>query len=178
MPVWITTLAALVAAVPVGAVDAKSHNSSSPSSTRTVECSEIALGVSSGRAGGYRIVRGAVSVPPAYHRQVVRTADERWPYFRKAGLGILAGRGQPISVAVAKGWRNRVAISWGNNTDRAFALVRFARCAKFRPPKSWNVYAGGFFLRSPSACVPLTFRVGRRTTVLRFGLGERCAARL
>jgi hypothetical protein len=35
-------------------------------------------------------------------------------------------------------------------------------------------YSGGFFLRSPGACLPLTFRVGQRSATVRFGLGRRC----
>ena len=48
-----------------------------------------------------------------------------------------------------------------------------ARCP-VSPPKVWNAYAGGFYLRSRSACVPLKFRVGRRAKTVRFGLGKRC----
>ena len=36
-------------------------------------------------------------------------------------------------------------------------------------------YSGGFFLRSRAACVPLVFRVGSRSAVVRFGVGRRCA---
>ena len=37
-----------------------------------------------------------------------------------------------------------------------------------------TAYAGGFFLRSPSVCVPLIFRVGARSATVRFGIGRRC----
>jgi hypothetical protein len=45
--------------------------------------------------------------------------------------------------------------------DRARAKVGFA-------------YAGGFQLRVRAACVPLVFRVGRRSATARFGLGRAC----
>ena len=41
-------------------------------------------------------------------------------------------------------------------------------------PGSWNGYAGGFYLRSSSACVPLVFAVGQRSAVVRVGVGRRC----
>jgi len=47
------------------------------------------------------------------------------------------------------------------------------------PPSSslegWNPYSGGFLLKTQSACVPLTFRVGSRSATVRFGVGKRCA---
>ena len=39
-----------------------------------------------------------------------------------------------------------------------------------------GTYAGGFYLRSPSACLPLVFRVGRRSETVRFGIGQQFAA--
>jgi hypothetical protein len=36
-------------------------------------------------------------------------------------------------------------------------------------------YAGGFVLRVRAACLPLEFRVGERSAVVRFGLGRKCA---
>ena len=43
------------------------------------------------------------------------------------------------------------------------------------PATVWNAYAGGFYLRTPSACVPLVFRVGKRSATVWFGLGQACA---
>jgi hypothetical protein len=36
-------------------------------------------------------------------------------------------------------------------------------------------YAGGFFLRAPSACVPLVLAVGSRRQTVWFGIERRCS---
>jgi hypothetical protein len=38
----------------------------------------------------------------------------------------------------------------------------------------WDGYAGGFYLRSAAACVPLVFRIGDRSTTVLFSVGRRC----
>jgi hypothetical protein len=125
--------------------------------------------VGSGRSGGYRIVLGAISVPPLFLEQVVESPDPSWPYWRKAGLVIRAGAG-PVVVSVPNGWRDRVAIGWGN-AGSSGSTVRFAPCA--RGP--WHAYAGGFSLRRPSDCVPLVVRVGERSATVWLGFERRCA---
>jgi hypothetical protein len=136
----------------------------------TVPCDEVILRVGSGRAGGYRVVLGLVSVPPAYLAQIVKSGGQTWPYWRKAGL-VIRGGSPPVSVSVPRPWRNRAAITWGNGTGIVSAL-RIASCPSADKP--WNAYAGGFYLRSRSACVPLVFRVARRAATVRFGLGQSC----
>jgi hypothetical protein len=127
------------------------------------------------RSSGYRLVLGVVSVPPAYLRQVVPTNSQPWAYWRKAGLVVRAG-GPLVSVSVPKAWRNRVAITWGNTTGIVSSL-RIPGCpSPLVPtqPHGGNAYAGGFYLRSRSACVPLIFGVGKRRATVRFGLGRPC----
>ena len=114
---------------------------------------------------------GVVSVPRAYIPQVVKWGTGPWPYRSKAGM-VVRGGSPPVTVTVPKAWRGRLAISWGNRPG-VFTQIRFRSCAA--GPKPWNAYAGGFRLRSPSACVPLTFRVGARVATVRFGLGRSCA---
>jgi hypothetical protein len=80
--------------------------------TRVVPCSDIILGARTGHDGGYRVVLGVVSVPPAYRPQVVPTGSQPWPYSSKAGLVIHAGRGL-VSVSVPRAWRKQAAITWG-----------------------------------------------------------------
>ena len=133
-----------------------------------VSCGTIIGGVASGRAAGYRIVLGVVSVPPAYRAQVVTSGSGPWPFWRKAGLVVHADAG-PVTVRVSRAWRRRVAIEWGNSG--IVSALRIARCP--RGVKAWNAWAGGFHLRR-SACVPLVFSVGRRSATVRFGLGRRC----
>ena len=136
----------------------------------TVPCGEIILHVNSGHAGGYRVVLGVVSVPPARLIQIVPTHDRPWAYWRKAGLVVRAGA-PPVTVSVPPAWRTRAAITWGNSTGTGSAL-RIARCPG--AAGTWNAYAGGFYLRSRSACVPLRFSVAGRSSVARFGLGRAC----
>jgi hypothetical protein len=49
--------------------------------------------------------------------------------------------------------------------------LRFASCAG--RAREGRAYAGGFYLRARSGCVPLVFRVGARAATVRFGVGRR-----
>ena len=169
--------AGLIAALAVYAADSDSgaevETRAALANPPTVTCDEIILRVRSGRegsGGGYRVVLGVVSVPQAYRPQVLPNGPPSWPYFSKAGL-VVRGDSPLVHVMVPKSWRNRAAITWGNNTGIVSAL-RIAPCPAAAKP--WNAYAGGFYLRSRSACVPLIFRVGERSAAVRFGLGKKC----
>jgi hypothetical protein len=145
----------------------------SPSgSPPTVSCDSIIEPVGSYSWRPERVVLGVVAVPPAFIPQTTASGDERWPYWSKSGL-VVGADSPPVHVSVPKRWRGRAAIGWGN-VDAVGAL-RIASC----PPSSslgrWNPYAGGFYLRSRTACVPLTFRVGSRSATVRFGVGRRCS---
>ncbi len=165
-------IAAPTIALALAALIVVAAQATPPPPARTVPCDEIIGTAKSGRQGGYRVVLGVVSVPPAYLEQVVPTPGQPWPYWRKAGLVIRGGAG-PVNVSVPKAWRNRVAINWGYRYhDDGFSALRIAPC----PSGPWNAYSGGFYLRSRSACVPLIFRVGQRSTTVHFGVGRKCAA--
>jgi hypothetical protein len=136
----------------------------------TVGCDQIIATAKTGHDAGYRVVLGVVSAPPATLPGVVHVPElSPFPYWRKAGIVIRAGR-TPVTVSVPKAWRRRVRIGWGNPASPA-SVVRFAACPS---PRTWNAYAGGFYLRARSACVPLAFAVGGRRATLRFGLGQHC----
>jgi hypothetical protein len=160
--------------VALAAVAAASSRSPLRSTPHGVPCSEIVDRTNWPYLGSrdypYRPVLRVVSVPPAYISQVVHLRNGAWPYWKKAGLVVRAGRG-PVTVSVATTWRKRAAITWGGNTGIVRSL-RIARCG-FDPSRG-NAYAGGFYLRSRSACVPLVFRAGGQSTTVRFGLGRRC----
>ena len=141
---------------------------------RTVSCSDIIdtrfpyLG-NSRPEYRYRQVLGVVAVPPAFMQQVVPTRQKPWAYWHKQGIVIRAGA-EVVTVTVPKIWRRRAAITWGSVGP--VSSLRFEGCGG-----SANVghgYAGGFLLRSRSACIPLIFTVGRRSATVRFGLGQRC----
>jgi hypothetical protein len=137
---------------------------------RTVPCSQVIDHPKFPyRSGGYRLVLDAFSVPPAYLRQVVHVGGS-WPYWRKAGLVIRAGT-PAVTVTVPRGWRSRAAIIWGNAGKPASSL-RFASCAG--RTSEGRAYAGGFYLRARSGCVPLVFRVRARSATVSFGVGRRC----
>jgi len=156
----------LLAALP--AIVAAAHATPAPP---TVPCDEI-IRHTTFPYRGYRLVLGAVSVPPAYLAQVFATGQRPWAYWRKAGLVVRAG-GPPVTVTVPRAWRRRAAITWGNSTPIVPSL-RLTGCDRGR--NVGHAYAGGFYLRSPSACLPLIFRVGSRTATVRFGLGRRCVS--
>jgi hypothetical protein len=118
-----------------------------------------------------RVVLGVVDVPPAYIPQTVPSGDARWPYWSKAGMVVRADS-PLVAVSVPPASRKRVAIGWGN-VDGGSAL-RFETCPDSSSLGGWNPYAGGFLLKTRSACVPLVFRVGGRTESVRFGIGKRC----
>ena len=163
-------------ALALAAVAAASSRSLAPSAPRHVPCGEIIDATKWPYLGNrdpryrYRSVLRVVAVPPAYMSQVVHLRDGVWPYWRKAGLVVRAGRG-PVTVSIPPAWRKRAAITWGGNTGIVSSL-RIALCGS--DSSQGNAYAGGFYLRSRSACLPLIFRAGRRSTTVRFGLGRRC----
>jgi len=136
----------------------------------TVGCDNI-IGSSSkpGVHSRYRVVLGAISAPPA-RLQKGGSNRGRWRYFSKSGLGVHA-RGGPVTITVPRASRTRVAIGWGNNIGIS-STVRVRPCPP--SPHRWNFYAGGFYTRSATVCVPLTFRIGARTRTIRFGIGTRC----
>jgi hypothetical protein len=151
---------------------------SAPSSTgRTVPCNEVILATKWPYLGSrklehrYRTILDAVSVPPAYMQQVVPTGDKPWSHWRKQGV-VVRATAPMITITVPKAWRTRAAIAWGYGGTGIHSSLRFTGCGS--DPAVGNAYSGGFYLRAPSACVPLIFRVGGRTTTVRFGVGRRC----
>jgi hypothetical protein len=167
---------AATVALALAVVAAASSRAPLRSVPRSVPCSEIIETTKWPYIGNRdpryrdRTVLGVVSVPRAYISQVVHLRDGGWPYWTKAGLVVRAGRG-PVTVSVPLAWRKRAAITWGGNTGIASSL-RIARCGS--DASRGNAYAGGFYLRARSACLPLIFRAGSRSATVRFGLGRRC----
>ncbi len=120
----------------------------------------------------YRLVLGVVSVPPAFLAQVIPTHRHPWAYWHKSGL-VVRATGQSITVSVPRPWRSRAAITWGVNTGIVHSL-RITGCRGGAAVGS--AFAGGFYLSSTSACLPLIFRSGKRTATVRFGIGRTCPA--
>lgn len=170
----------LVLSVTAGLALGASAAFASDEPQRTIPCEEIIESTRFPDVGsskpGYRLrtVLGAVSVPPAYVEQVFETRSRPWTYFSKHGL-VARADGRPVTITVPRAWRTRAGIVWGNAGHRVFHTIRLAGCGS--EPARGNAYAGGFFLRRPSACVPLVFRVGSVSRTVWFGLGERCPVR-
>jgi hypothetical protein len=151
-------------------------SSASSADGRTVPCSDIIeytkfpyLG-SSRPENRYRQVLGVVAVPPAFMQQVVPTRQKPWNYWHKQGL-VIRATAKVVTVTIPRNLRQRAAITWGNSGGPVSSL-RFESCGG--SANVGHAYAGGFFLRSRSACIPLIFRVGKRSATVRFGLGQRC----
>jgi hypothetical protein len=143
---------------------------------RTVGCEEVIDTVRFPHVGSTRYpsqpVLGSVSAPGKHVPQSSPTGEPTWTHFSKWGLVIRGGAGPDVSVTVPRAWRNRVAISWGNAGHAVYHTLRFRRCGE--DAEQGNAYAGGFFLRRAADCVPLRFRVGARTKLVRFGIVRRC----
>lgn len=134
-------------------------------SPQTVGCDQIIQQV--GQPGG-RLVLGVLAAPPAHLERAAPTDAQPWAYFAKYGIAIRAGS-PAILITVPEAWRHRAGIGWGNNLGVVSSL-RLLSCP--RQPGAWNVYVGGFYLRSPSGCVPLVFHLGRQTATLAFAIGS------
>jgi hypothetical protein len=160
-------LLALVAAAALSCATASAR----PGGTAPVTCQSIIDPVGSYEWRPKRVVLGVVAAPPAYIPQTVR-GEGRWPYWSKVGLVVRADS-PPVVVRVPPAWWDRVAITWGDGGPAA--ALRIASCPSSSSLEGWNPYSGGFLLKTQSACVPLTFRVGSRSATVRFGVGKRCA---
>jgi hypothetical protein len=158
-------------AIAVAALALAATAASASSGPRVVRCASIVQPGGTFTWKPERVVLGVAAVPPAYIPQTVETGSEPWRYWSKSGL-VIKANSPPVDVSVPPRWRARVSIGWG---DRSGSHLRFASCPPSSALGDWNPYTGGFYLRSRTACVPLTFRVGDRSATVRFGVGKRCA---
>jgi hypothetical protein len=138
----------------------------------SVSCDEIILDTKFPYVtGGYRVVLGALSVPRSYLSQVVATQSHPWTHWEKAGMVVRAGSG-PVTVTVPSRWRGRAAIAWANGGGPPSGSVTFPRCDG--AASVGHAYAGGFYLRARSGCVPLLVKVGHRAAMVWVGLRRHC----
>jgi hypothetical protein len=150
-----------------------STSASEPVLAQSPVCAtNYAIGTDATVPAGFRVVLGDVAT------QVTDVGEgepagsgETWPYFAKRGLLIPAGIG-PISVSVPKSWRRRAAIEWGTGPSSTLTL---SACGS--PPGVWDAFAGGLYLRTRIACVPVQFRVGKRTATVTYDIGRQCGRR-
>ena len=139
-----------------------------------VPCADITPPAPVPGQDGTRLALGVIAVPTVYAAQGAAHVDGygRWTYWHKVGMGVRSGT-FTVTVTVPAPWRTRAAITWGNS-QRIVSSVRFNGCGSTALAAEWNGYVGGFYLRASSACVPLVFSRGRRSTTLHFGIGKHC----
>ena len=179
---WLRPATALAGAVLVAACTAStgtsatgSHPATQPPVAAPADGCQLPVGNEPSSPGG-KIVLGVISLGPDVLQPPVPVHQGWWRYWQKHGLWIWTGH-QAVTITVPKAWRNRAAITWGVNagivsTLRLPGTLLSPGCPV--GPGTWNGYAGGFYLRSSSACVPLVFGLGRRSAVVRVGVGRRC----
>jgi len=164
LPVLAATVAVSACSGPGPAVHGKPRPAPAVSS-HAVGCDQIIQQVS---APGGKVVLGVLAVPPTHVEAGAPTGTLPWAYFSKWGIAIRAGS-PAVLITVPQAWRHRAAIGWGNDVGGVNSL-RLLSCP--RQTGAWNVYAGGFFLRSVSGCVPLVVEIGRQTVTLSFVIGS------
>jgi hypothetical protein len=168
---------ALAIAVPVACVSVCVASASAARSNRVrVSCSNI-IGSDTAhedKMAGLRLVLGSVFVPVRTSQQAVPVPlDQRWRYWMKAGVDVRAGAGPPVEISLGRSWAKKARLTWGNGLPRG-TIVEFARCGAVFKSHPWNGYAGGFYISTRSACVPLHIRVGRATASVTVAIGRRC----
>lgn len=164
----LSVLAATVAVSACGGPGPAVHGEPRPApvaSPHVVGCDQIIQQLS---APGGKVVLGVLAVPPARVEAGAPTGTLPWAYFSKWGIAIRAGS-PAVLITVPQAWRHRAAVGWGNSASGVNSL-RLLSCPG--QTGAWNAYAGGFFLRSASGCVPLVVEIGRQTTTLSFAVGN------
>ena len=171
----VTVAAAVLLAVaacspgaPAGGSAAAASNPAPSAAACPYQSSGVIGFAASGRRPEGKIVLGRISVRPGYGQPALRVGG-RWPYWQKNGIEIMAGT-PVVLISLPESWRQRAAITWG--TSGTVSSLRLTSCA--RPARVWDGYAGGFYLRSAAACVPLVFRIGDRSATILFSVGRRC----
>ena len=155
--------------IAVGLVASASPASARQPKVSVVSCDNV---IASGRKpdSQERVVLGSFGAPPRRIQRAANGQGNGWNYFAKSGVEVKAGIG-PVTVSVAPALRHRAAIAWGN----ALPIVQTVRFTSCRATATrWDAYAGGFFLSSRTACVPLLVTVGSRSETIRVGIGKSC----
>lgn len=114
----------------------------------------------------FRPVAGAVALTPG---PIGYDTTAGPPYFAKEGIGLRSGAA--ADVAVARRFRDRVSISWGQTPPGP--VMRFTPCATADGAR-WLAFVGGFTVTGP-VCVPLVVTAGKRTERIRVAIGRPCA---
>lgn len=108
----------------------------------------------------------AVALPTTTVLQANPTAESGW-LFAKQGLLVRSDRAVTITVdPAAAGWAR---IGWSSAESASeFSLPACSSDGR------WQVYAGGYSVRSEPRCLPLTVHVGERSAQVKIGVGVSC----
>ena len=175
-PRWLLLVAVAVLLAGGGAVLATSQGGHSAPGRPVIEPNVTLIPTAcghftSGRApSGYRIILGDVAVPPAYVGPMTQNGNGPWRYFRNATFGVKGGS-PPVTLSVAGGQQHEAAIDL--EVDGLGRVFHIPGCP---PSHVWSATVGGFYLKAPTACLPLRVQVGRQATTVLFGLGRPCPA--
>ncbi len=114
---------------------------------------------------GFRPVAGAVALTPG---PIGFDTAAGPPYFAEEGIGLRSGAS--ADVTVARRFRDRVSVSWGQVPPGP--VMRFTPCATAGAAR-WLAFNGGFTVTGP-VCVPLVVTSGTRTERIRVAIGRSC----
>jgi hypothetical protein len=123
---------------------------------------------SPGATGGYRVVLRDVAVPPAYVGPMRPNGNGPWRYWRMAVFGVRGGS-PPVTLSVPTDQQHEAAIDL--EAGGIGSIFHLPGCP---PSHAWRAAVGGFYLKAPTACLPVRVQVGRRHATVRFGLGRPC----
>ncbi len=106
---------------------------------------------------------------PLFVGQVTGSGSGRWPLWSEANIAVRSGS-PPVALRIPEAWRGRVGMAFG---DRGIVVaLRVGHCPA---AGRWSLWAGGFYVRSPT-CAPVKIAVGARSRTVRFGVGRHCPA--
>jgi hypothetical protein len=118
----------------------------------------------------HRIILGTATIPKSLPRAQLIRGRRYWHYSIKFAIWLRDG-GPPAIIAVAKPWRQRVAMTWGDS--RNASSIRFTSCpATTAGASGWS---GVLNLTTRTACVPLIVHVQSNSRRLLLPIGRRCS---
>ncbi|HEY2576242.1 MAG TPA: hypothetical protein VGI74_08050, partial [Streptosporangiaceae bacterium] len=125
---------------------------------------------SPGVPNGYRVILGAVAVPPVYVGPMQPNGNGPWRYWRKVVFGVRGGS-PPVTLSIPATQQRNAAIDL--EVGGIGSIFHLPGCP---PSHLWNATVGGFYLKAPTACLQVQVQVGRQDATVLFGLGHPCPA--
>jgi hypothetical protein len=182
-PRWLLLVAAALLLAGGGAVLAVSHSSpgktgrpgqpgTGPIPLTTLiptACGHFTSGrTSASLPSGYRVILRDIAVPPAYVGPMLPNGNGPWRYWRMAVFRVRGGS-PPVTLSVPTDQQHEAAIDL--EAGGIGSIFHLPGCP---PSYVWRAAVGGFYLKAPSACLPVRVQVGQQAATVRFGLGRPC----